>query len=163
MPQSRPLLGNVTRLHVCTRAMAHVLMCSCDHVIMSSRSGATECFWSFVVLISSGILTKKVKNLQILWCLTISIFLYRNSHRHSTRKRWQNRSRRNWAQMATSANSTAMQKGKNQKLFLVKSSLQRSVSLVFSHRFLLIMQKKLRRFHTTRSKTQFDFFGLNLG
>ena len=68
----------------------------------------------YIVLISSGL-----ENLQILWCLTKAekleflIFHSRNSHRQSTRKRWQNRSRRNWAQMASSANNNAMQKGKD--------------------------------------------------
>lgn len=45
--------------------------------------------------------------------LEFLIFHSRNSHRQSTRKRWQNRSRRNWAQMASSANNNAMQKGKD--------------------------------------------------
>ena len=102
------------------------------------------------------------------------IFHFRNSHRQSTRKRWQNRSRRNWAQMASSANN-AMQKGKNfkhhQELFWLSAwsnqvfkGLLRSL---FSHRFLLIMQKK--RTTTVDSQTQFDILRiefrltLNLG
>ena len=69
-----------------------------------------------------------------------------------------------------------MQKGKNfnqtsSKIILaerlVESSLQRSVTSLFSHRFLLIMQKK--RTTTVDSQTQFDILRiefrltLNLG
>ena len=89
--------------------------------------------------------------------LEFLIFHSRNSHRQSTRKRWQNRSRRNWAQMASSANNNAMQKGKDffksQKLFWPRVSWSNQVfkgllRSLFSHRFLLIMQKKRRT--TTR-------------
>ena len=113
-----------------------------DKIIKKREKIEVFPFWSFF--------ERNEKPPEALYVSNEVIFHFRNSHRQSTRKRWQNRSRRNWAQMASSANN-AMQKGKNfnqtsSKIILaerlVESSLQRSVTSLFSHRFLLIMQKK---------------------
>ena len=104
--------------------------------------------------------------------LEFLIFHSRNSHRQSTRKRWQNRSRRNWAQMASSANNNAMQKGKNffkSKIILaarilVESSLQRSVTFPFfpsispNH-----AEKTTYNYAVVVHKLNLTFCGLNLG
>ena len=104
--------------------------------------------------------------------LEFLIFHSRNSHRQSTRKRWQNRSRRNWAQMASSANNNAMQKGKNffkSKIILaarilVESSLQRSVTFPFfpsispNH-----AEKTTYNYAVEVHKLDLTFCGLNLG
>ena len=86
-----------------------------DLPFQQRKTKSDQMFWSFVyrpnqfrtLEFADFMVLDKVIKLEFL------IFHSRNSHRQSTRKRWQNRSRRNWAQMASSANNNAMQKGKD--------------------------------------------------